>query len=67
MACLARDVCFGRAFAKVTAPDFVAGIRDHQSADDSSHAMSNQHDLLVTGERFIHPVEFFANNAAEYG
>src|SRR5260370_20183378 len=35
-----------RRFAEEISPDFVAGIRDHEAADHSTHAMADENDRL---------------------
>src|SRR5262249_50996088 len=56
-ACVARQGSFARRRGKKSAPDFVARICDHQSTDESAHAVADQDDALVVRKCALDSVE----------
>src|SRR6187551_151615 len=58
-----RNAGFRRRLAKNIAPDSVAHISNHQAADDSSHAVPDKHELLVTGKHLIDFVELLSKKS----
>jgi len=50
----------GWSSGKETAPDFVAAVGNHQPANQSAHAVANQHDSLVIRERALNAIKITA-------
>ena len=54
-----REICLVRRLAEIDPPNFVAaGIRDHEPADNATHAVADEDNWAVTGEDFVQRVEF---------
>src|SRR4051794_8709697 len=65
--CVARQRSSGRRRGKKIAPDLVARIRDHQSANHSAHAVTDQDDALVIWECARDPVQVLAEERGGVG
>src|SRR6266487_131209 len=54
-----REICLVKRLAEIDPPYFVAaGIRDHEPADNATHAVADEDNWAVTGEDFVQRVEF---------
>src|SRR5207247_5057067 len=54
-----REICLVRRLAEIDPPNFVAtGIRDHEPADDSTHAVTDEDNRAMIWEDFVQRVEF---------
>lgn len=47
LSAFARKDCFLRRFAELVTPNLVARIGNQKTADESTHAMTDQHDAFV--------------------
>src|SRR6266480_5200303 len=64
---VARQRSFGRRRGKKIVPDFVASIRDHQSTNQSAHAVTDQDHALVVGEGALDSIEILAEERGRVG
>ena len=60
LSAFARKDCFLRRFAELVTPNLVARIGNQKTADESTHAMTDQHDAFVVWERASHGIELLA-------
>src|SRR5207247_8802530 len=62
-----REICLVRRLAKIDPPNFVAaGIRDHEPADNATHAVADEDNGAVTGNKNVGGVDFDQSLQCKY-
>src|SRR5436190_9528040 len=62
-----RDSGFRGRFSETLAPDLVPGIRNHQPADHSTHAVTDQNDALPARKRAGDRIELLTKESRRVG